>query len=161
MQIRKATEQDIARIMEIYDDARQYMRAHGNLEQWNQSYPSRDLIEQDIADGYSHVCEEDGSLIGVFFYREGEDPTYQIIYEGAWLNDKPYGVIHRIAVSSHERGVASACFSYCFALCKNLKIDTHRDNYPMQRALEKNGFSRCGIIHLENGDERIAYQKTR
>ena len=39
------------------------------------------------------------------------------------------------------------------------QIDTHKDNIPMQRVLLRNGFVYCGIIHLENGDERIAYQK--
>ncbi|HNZ83431.1 MAG TPA: GNAT family N-acetyltransferase, partial [Sedimentibacter sp.] len=48
---------------------------------------------------------------------------------------------------------------WCFEKCRNLKIDTHRDNIPMQNLLNKNGFIRCGIIYLENGDERIAYQK--
>jgi RimJ/RimL family protein N-acetyltransferase len=41
----------------------------------------------------------------------------------------------------------------------NLKIDTHRDNIPMQKVLKRNGFSECGIIYIENGDERIAFQK--
>ncbi len=77
------------------------------------------------------------------------------------MNDRPYGVIHRIAVSDavRGRGVAGFIFDTCFAKCQNLKIDTHRDNLPMQRALEKNGFIRCGIICLANGDERIAYQR--
>ena len=45
--------------------------------------------------------------------------------------------------------------------CRNLRIDTHRDNYVMQRLLEKNGFVRCGLIDLREGGERIAYQKCR
>lgn len=36
---------------------------------------------------------------------------------------------------------------------------THRDNKPMQHVVEQNGFKYCGIIHLENGDERLAYQR--
>jgi hypothetical protein len=31
----------------------------------------------------------------------------------------------------------------------------------MQKSLAKNGFVRCGIIHLANGDERIAYQRIK
>ncbi len=94
----------------------------------------------------------------MFFYKFGDDPTYKTVYEGKWLNAEPYGVIHRIAVKSHRRGVASFCFSWCVSKGKNIKIDTHRDNIPMQKSLAKNGFSYCGIIHLENGDERLAYQ---
>jgi RimJ/RimL family protein N-acetyltransferase len=160
MEIRKAQLRELDEIMEIYDGARTYMREHGNAEQWGDGYPSRALIGEDIETGRCHVCVEDGALAGVFCYFEGEDPTYQRIYDGAWLNDKPYGVIHRIAVAQHRKGVASYCFAYCFALCKNLKIDTHRDNIPMQRSLAKNGFTLCGTIFLESGAPRMAYQRS-
>ena len=159
MEIRKAQLCDLGEIMEIYDGARAYMRANGNAEQWGNGYPSEALIREDIETGRCHLCMDGGEIAGVFCYFEGEDPTYRNIYDGAWLNDKPYGVIHRIAVARHRGGVASFCFAHCFEKCKNLKIDTHRDNIPMQRSLAKNGFTPCGIIHLSNGDPRIAYQK--
>lgn len=160
MRIRPATNSDFDEIRRIYAMARIYMRESGNPDQWKDNYPPDDLIRKDIKEGKSFVCEEAGELLGVFFYAVGEDPTYRKIYDGAWLNAEPYGVIHRIAVASHGRGVASFCFAYALSQCPNLKIDTHADNLPMQRALEKNGFSRCGMIHLENGEERIAFQKT-
>ena len=53
----------------------------------------------------------------------------------------------------------SKIYSYCFDIVKSLRIDTHRQNIPMQNSLVKNGFRYCGIIYLESGDERIAYQK--
>ncbi len=159
MEIRKATTCELDAILEIYAGARRYMREHGNMEQWAGGYPPRELIERDIEQGICHVCVEAGELLGVFCYFYGEDPTYLCIEDGAWLNDRPYGVIHRIASAAHRRGVASACFDWAFARCGNLKIDTHHDNIPMQRSLAKNGFSRCGIIRLANGDPRIAYQK--
>lgn len=159
MKIRKATLDELDPIMEIYDGARAYMREQNNPTQWGGGYPSRALIQADMEKGCCYVCEEDGELLGVFYYAEEADPTYVSI-DGAWLNDRPYGVMHRIAVAARGRGVASFCFDACFSRCKNLKIDTHSDNIPMQRALEKNGFVRCGIIYLENGDPRFAYQKS-
>ena len=42
---------------------------------------------------------------------------------------------------------------------KSLRADTHADNKIMQHLLEKNGFTRCGIIHVADGTPRIAYQK--
>ena len=159
MEIRMASPHDFACVREIYAAARAYMKENGNPEQWGDNYPEDELIRGDIQRGNLYLCAEGEEILGVFFFAEGADPTYRRIYDGAWLNDRSYGVIHRIAVSSHQRGVASFCFDYALLRCKNLKIDTHRDNRPMQRSLEKNGFVRCGIIHLENGDERIAYQK--
>ncbi len=159
MKIRVATENDLTTILQIYDGARAYMRENGNAEQWGGGYPGEALVRADIASGICRVCEDEGEIVGVFVCFAGEDPTYRVIYDGAWLNDRPYAVIHRIAVASHRRGVASFCFDYGFSLCRNLKIDTHRDNIPMQRSLSKNGFSYCGVILLENGEERLAYQK--
>ena len=159
MTVRKARVGDLERLMKIYDGARTFMRENGNPDQWGNSYPSKELIASDILEGCCYVCEMQGEPIGVFYFKEGEDPTYANIYEGEWINQEPYAVIHRIAVATHCRGVASFCFHYCFSLCPNIKIDTHRNNLPMQRSLAKNGFTRCGIIYLEDGSERIAYQK--
>ena len=84
-----------------------------------------------------------------------------MIKDGAWLNDRPYGVVHRVACASRGRGLASHCLNWCFEQWGNIRIDTHRNNIPMQKMLEKNGFSRCGIIFVEAGPERIAFQKCR
>ncbi len=160
MKIRHATIEELPALLAIYDHARAYMREQGNPTQWAGGYPNESILREDISLRRLYVCEENGELLGVFCYFYGEDPTYLRIYNGNWLNDAPYGVLHRIAVASHRKGVASFCYDYCFSRCKNLKIDTHRDNIPMQKSLAKNGFSYCGIIYLASGDERLAYQKT-
>lgn len=160
MHIRKAKFSDLPAIEAVYEQARRYMRENGNPNQWINGYPGRETVEMDIAGGNCHVCEENGVIIGVFAFLEGPDPTYNQIFDGSWCNDEPYVVIHRIAVSVHRKGVASQCFAFALQHCNNLRIDTHQDNIPMQRSLAKNGFCRCGIIHLANGSPRVAYQKT-
>ena len=160
MTIRQAQMRDLDRILQIYADARAFMRANGNPDQWGENYPPAEMICEDVATGNSYVCADGEEILGVFYYGEGEDPTYTVIEDGAWLNDEPYGVIHRIAVAARGRGVATACFAFGVAQCGNLKIDTHADNFPMQKSLEKNGFVRCGTIYVADGSARIAYQKT-
>ena len=160
MIIRNATYNDLSDILKIYQDARQFMSESGNPNQWGKANPPRERTEADIAESSLFVVESNGDILAVFFYRYGNDPTYNKIYAGDWINNKPYGVIHRIAVSSKARGkgIASVCFDFALKQSGNLKIDTHKDNLPMQRSLAKFGFTKCGIIHLANGDERIAYQ---
>ena len=68
-------------------------------------------------------------------------------------------MIHRITARQGVRGAASFCIAWCYEKCGNLRIDTHQDNLPMRRCLERNGFSYCGIIHIADGSERIAFQK--
>ena len=162
MLIRKANYDDLPQILEIYDSARRFMYDAGNPNQWGKTNPPRERTETDLREENLYVLEMDADIFAVFYYKFADDPTYKIIYNGEWLNEKPYGVIHRIAVSDKGRGkgIAGICFDYAFSKCKNLKIDTHKDNIPMQRALAKHGFKECGIIHLANGDERIAFQKT-
>ncbi|MBQ2733097.1 MAG: GNAT family N-acetyltransferase [Clostridia bacterium] len=146
----------------IYGAARRFMRENGNMHQWINGYPDRAVIGEDIEKKRLYLCVDGEEILGVFCYFFDDDPTYAKIYDGEWKNADAYGVIHRIAVSpnAHGRHVASFCFDHCFEKCGNLKIDTHRDNIPMQRALAKNGFEYCGIIYLQSGDERLAYQRT-
>lgn len=162
MHIRSASVADVDEILRIYDAAKLFMRATGNLTQWTGGYPSREVVLSDIVLGQLYVCEEEDVLLGVFCHFLGEDPTYRVI-DGAWEGGAPYGVIHRIAVAerAHGKGVAAACFAYAKAHTEDLRIDTHADNLPMQRALEKNGFCHRGVIYLENGDPRLAYQWLR
>ena len=159
MIIRHSTIADIPEMEKIYADARDFMAKSGNPTQWVNGYPPREFLEDDIAKGRSYVCVEDDSITGTFFFDIMEEPTYANIYEGAWKAPGPYGVVHRIASAQRSRGVAGFCLDWCYKKCGNLRIDTHRNNIPMQNALKKYGFEYCGIIYLEDGDERLAYQK--
>ena len=156
--IQKASLSQFSEIMAIYESARTFMAQNGNPDQWGTAYPSEDMIRQDILNGKCYVNLSEEQIQAVFYFAVEKDPTYGYI-EGAWLNDEPYGVIHRIAVGESGKGVAAECFAFAENHCKNLRIDTHEKNIPMQRCLAKNGFHRCGIISLEDGDPRIAYQK--
>ena len=162
MIIRKACINDLKQISDIYESARKFMSANGNPNQWGRTNPPYSRTEEDLRENNLYIVEEGCDILAVFYYNFADDPTYKIIYDGKWLNDRPYGVIHRIAVSDKARGkgVSGICFDFAFSNCKNLKIDTQKDNIPMQKALAKHGFIRCGIIHLANGDERIAFQKS-
>lgn len=159
MQIRKSAPEDLAQIMALYAAAREFMRENGNPNQWGDSYPAQEMIEADIAAGKSYVCTEGEEIIATFYFAVEEDPTYRQIEQGAWLCGGPYGVIHRITAKRSVRGAASFCIAWCYEQHGNLRIDTHRDNQPMRRCLERNGFAYCGVIHIADGSERIAFQK--
>ena len=159
MIIRKTVSGDVEEAAKIYDMARVFMRSAGNLEQWNSGHPNAEDIISDIEKGNGYVCVEDGEIVAVFFFRVGDDPTYKKIYNGEWKSSEPYAVIHRVAVKYNGRGIVNSIYKFCYEKYPHLRIDTHRDNIPMQRSLEKNGFQYCGIIHLLNGDERLAFEK--
>ena len=161
MTIRPALQTDLPAIRQIYATARHFMAANGNPDQWGDAYPSEEIIQNDLVQGHLYVCEADQEIAGVFCYFVGIEPDYLEIYEGSWCNDASYGVVHRLASDGKRKGIASHCLEYAFSQCDNLRIDTHRNNYPMQQLLSKNGFNRCCIVHCSHGGDRIAYQKTR
>ncbi len=158
--IRRSTPRDIDRIMEVYDVAKFYMRQSGNFQQWTGGYPDKDTILSDIARKNHYLAEDDeGNILMVFTFIIGTDPTYKVIENGAWLNDRPYGTIHRIASSGAQAGMLRACVRYCANMIDNIRIDTHADNGPMQNALHRLNFKFCGIIYLSDGSPRLAFQK--
>ena len=155
--IRQTTQSDLDAVMEIYAYARTYMRENGNPNQWHNNHPPQAVIEDDIKAGLSYVCEEDGEVVAVFYFNVEIEPTYGKI-DGQWINDEPYGVVHRIARGPEAKGVGAACLNWCAAQHPNIRIDTHRDNAAMLKLLEKLGYKYCGVIWLHNGDERLAFQ---
>lgn len=157
--VRPARREDLERLMDIYAAARAFMAEHGNPRQWGDGYPARELVAEDIALGRSYVIQgPDGLAHAVFMFAPGPDPTYGVIEDGAWPDDAPYGVIHRIAGDGQVKGALAAAVAFARTRCDHIRMDTHKDNAVMQAALAKNGFVPCGIIHLENGDPRMAYQ---
>lgn len=159
MNIRPTRSDDIPAIEAIFDSARRYMRLTGNMEQWNDGYPDGAAVAADMERGVSYVMENsEGRVVATFAFIPGEEPTYRLI-AGRWLSDRPYCAIHRIASDGSERGVLSRCVKWGFDRSDSIRIDTHADNRPMRAALAECGFTECGVIHLLNGDERIAFQK--
>lgn len=147
-------------MLDLFEQARGIMRSDGNMTQWAGGYPSREVILEDINNGNSYViCRED-TIVGTFAFIIGADPTYAIIHEGAWKEDsRLYGTIHRLASGPDSHGIAKECFDYCWEVIDNLRVDTHADNRIMQHCILSAGFEYCGIIHLANGDPRLAFQK--
>lgn len=158
--LRAANKDNIRRMLEIFDCARRYMRATGNLTQWPDTYPSAAVIAGDIEAGRSMVITDaSGRPVATFCLLREPDPNYALIYDGEWPDDEPYVTLHRVASDGTVSGVTAAAVDYAVRLTRrNVRIDTHADNRPMQQAVERLGFKRCGIINLADGSPRIAYQ---
>ena len=166
MIFRKTKLEEVSDIMRMIDQAKAYMKAQG-IDQWQNGYPNAEAFEQDIEKGYSYVMEDDGKVIGTMAVIFDGEPTYDKIHEGAWkTTEEPYAAIHRVAVDADckGKGIAGAMMEAVEEICRergvrSIKNDTHRDNKSMQRMQAKNGFEYCGVIYLEDGAERIAFEK--
>ena len=158
MIIRNAKIEEFEEIKTIFKNAREFMIESGNLTQWEDLEQLYNNVFEDIKIGNCYVYLEENKIAAVFCFFVGNEPTYNKIYEGEWLNDEPYGVIHRIAVAVHNKGIATKCINWCLNKFHNIRIDTHKDNIPMQKTILKSGFQYCGIIEKEDGTQRFAYQ---
>lgn len=152
---------DLDAILQIYAHAREAMAAAGNPSQWGKAYPPPLLVERDILANRQFVTLENGRLTGTFAFILGAEPTYAVI-DGAWLDDTlPYGTLHRLAAAGGGGHLADQILAWALERCASLRVDTHADNRAMQHILQKNGFCRCGIIRVEDGTARLAYQKLK
>lgn len=174
--IRKATARDLDAIMAVIEEARGTIAQLG-INQWQDGYPTRQIIEADINAGVSFCVEnvDTGEIISTFGVFENGEVLYDRIFDGEWrtgdslsvlAGDVCYTAIHRVAISVKARGsgLSGAIINFVTDLARekkksSLRIDTHEGNVVMRRMLEKNGFCHCGTILLENGDPRVAYEK--
>ncbi len=165
MNFRKSNENDINKIMEMIEEAKEYFKSN-NIDQWQDGYPNYQVILDDINKGYSFVfIENDNIVASVAVSFEGKN-TYDKIYEGQWLSIQSYCVIHRLVVDSRLKGngISSKIIKKIEEIClenniHSIKIDTHKENLSMQKLLKKNNFSYCGIIYLESKAPRVAFEK--
>ena len=157
--VRRAAYADIPEIERIYAYARAFMKEHGNPTQWGAKNPPKEKLLTDIQKEQLYVIASGKHICGVFAFILGEDPTYTDI-DGTWSSQDDYGTIHRIA-GNGAGGIFNTCLEFCLHRCSYIRIDTHANNRVMQHLIAKAGFRKCGIIHIEDGSPRIAYDLKR
>lgn len=163
MEFRKAKLDELNCIMEIIESSREFLKSQ-KIDQWQNGYPNSETILSDIEKGIGYVAVDEVVLAYVAVDTAGE-PTYEQI-EGEWKTNEIYGVIHRMAIGSENRGLGLSRVLMFFAeeCClkqgiSHMRIDTHAQNQIMQRLIQKVGYEYCGIIHVSDGTPRYAYEK--
>ncbi len=131
MTIRRAEKKDLTYIYNIYEEARDFMRTHGNPDQWGSTYPPHSLTEEDQAKSRLYVITDTTpdensresennektsnrpkeEILAVFVFALCKEEAYGNI-EGSWTYDMPYGVIHRVASSGRMKNITRTIFNY-------------------------------------------------
>lgn len=165
MELRQATPADMSALMEIFKGAQHFLQQQG-VDQWQNGYPEEELICQDIQNRNSYVLTQNNTIMGTIAIFYGPEADYANIQDGHWHSDAPYAAIHRIAMHKSARGggAATQMLEQAMQLIQKngyayVRVDTHRHNQPMQKFLAKQGFVSCGVIYLQDGAERIAFDK--
>ncbi len=163
MNIRLAKQNDIQHILYLMEEAKAFL-ASQNIDQWQNAYPSKTDILQDLEQKNGYVLYDDTEIVGYVCISFDGEPCYEKI-DGSWLSNQKYAVVHRMAVQNQKKGRGLAGKMFCFAekICKengvnSLRVDTDEKNRLMQRVFEKQGFTYCGIVDLGDS-EKIAFEK--
>lgn len=156
--IRNALPEELPAILSVYEHARAFMEATGNPDQWGKTNPPVEVLKEHIARKQLYVLEQEGDICGTFAFIPGTDPTYEYI-EGSWHSDEEYAAIHCVAGNGKVKGIFGSIVEFCEKRSRYLRIDTYRDNHIMQHLVTKHGFVYCGVIYLNNGSPRLAYDK--
>ena len=162
---RQATVADIADIMPIIIQARDRMLADGK-RQWTREYPAQRDIEADIGRGCGYVLCMCGAVVAYGAIFVGGEPAYNEITGGGWLSDRPYVVLHRLAVAqkTQRHGVATLFMRQVEQRAvqqgvTSFRIDTNYDNDAMLHILGRQGFTYCGTVIYPPDKVRMAFEK--
>lgn len=146
----------------ILDSGRNFQRLQGFI-QWDSTYPTLEIVKNDIAAGKGYVLRSGGEIAGYMCIDFDGEPAYDTI-KGSWNSDLPYAVIHRLSLSDKFRnkglGFTALKLIEEFLLTKNItyiRADTDFPNKRMQHLFIKSGYKKCGTI--EFCGEKVAYDK--
>ncbi len=165
MMLRLAQISDLSAIMAVVVQCQTLLKAQG-VDQWQDGYPSQDIIEGDIATQRGYILEVEGRMAAYGVLAYGVEPAYNHLRGGEWITcEAEYLTIHRLAVSHSFRGQGIALKFFEMALkqanergYRSVRVDTHSDNAVMQRRLATLGFTYCGVVEYRQS-ERLAYER--
>lgn len=160
--IRRANNRDIEAIMGIISDAQAALRELG-IDQWQDGYPTAEIIERDIESNAGYVYVEDNMVVGYAAIVLTGEIAYKQIDEHVWGTGEDYVVVHRLCVGKDftRKGIALSLMRKAKELAieagySGFRIDTHRGNVRMLTMMDRLGFEYRGVIRYDSG-ERLAY----
>jgi ribosomal protein S18 acetylase RimI-like enzyme len=164
MQIRLATQDDLATLMALLRRVVPLMLAAGN-HQWDVNYPNESVFERDVALAQLWVAEIESGIAGVAALTVDQEPEYA---QADWDMSAKALVVHRLAVDPALRGVgvASALMKKAEEIALERKfavvrVDTNTENTATQRLFPKLGYRLAGEIGLSMrpGLRFLCYEK--
>lgn len=153
MIIQKAKISEIGDIMLMYKSCVEGMLAN-NIDQWDESYPNKDIIMQDlIAQTYFIVIEHNIIIAGINI-DQNQDKTYLPL---KWKDKKnQFLVVHRLAVKEFfwGKGIGKSLmiFTEKLAIKKGLnsiRLDTYSGNPKAMNFYKRIGYNEVGTINLK------------
>jgi len=104
LKFQKAVKADLNSIMNIVRQAQSYFKDH-EINQWQDNYPNLETIINDIKINTVYVLLKENIVVGIATVIFGLEKNYEYIYNGEWVNNAEYVVIHRMAIDPNYKGI--------------------------------------------------------
>ncbi len=164
MKIRKAKISDLEDIMTMYSSCVSGMIENG-IDQWDETYPNKEVIYQDLIAGTYFIAEENNIVIGGVNIDQKQDKTYLSINWGD--KSDQFLVVHRLAVKKEcwEKSIGKKLMLFTEELVNkkkltSIRLDTYSGNPKAIEFYKRLGYSELGAIYLKpNKNEYYCFEK--
>ena len=155
LEFRRAGTDDLDALVALYGAAAQDMREKG-IDQWDEYYPDREILAEDVESGDMTLGFLDGQLACAWVVNREYDPEYEL---GAWEHTEgDFCVLHRLCVNPQlqGRGLARQAMARMEKNARDqgfdsVRLDVFSQNLHAQRLYERLGYRRTGEVRFRKG----------
>lgn len=161
MLIEKATQSNLEACYFITKSCANEMIKNG-IFQWNDTYPSKEILQKDIELQQLWKLTENNIIIGIIVLTKIEDQEYKSV---KWLSENRNNLyVHRLAVDPtfQGKGYAQKLMSFAenYALdngFSSIRLDTFSQNIRNQKFYQKRGYVKLEEIFFPNQSKHPFY----
>ena len=155
LEFRRAGTDDLDALVALYGAAAQDMREKG-IDQWDEYYPDREILAEDVESGDMTLGLLDGRLACAWVVNREYEPEYEL---GAWEHTEgDFCVLHRLCVNPQiqGRGLARQAMARMEKNARDqgfdsVRLDVFSQNLHAQRLYERLGYRRTGEVRFRKG----------
>ena len=152
---RIANETDLDSVFKVFTDAIAEMNRN-NIPQWDELYPDREILMEDISKKQLYLGLVDGDIASVYAVNSECDEEYE---NGDWQYlDASFGVIHRLCVNLkfQNKGIGNKTLVHIEQELKAQGVETIRlDVFTLNpfalRMYDKLGYVKVGFVDWRKG----------
>ena len=161
MTIKNASIKDLEELYSITKSCAKQM-IEADIFQWSKYYPSKEVLENDIALQQIWKLTENRTIVGIIVLTEIEDKEYKKVQ---WFTKNGKNLyIHRLAVHPNFQGKGHAQKLMAFAenyakrnKYNSIRLDTFSQNIRNQIFYEKRNYTKLDSIYIPNQSEHPFY----
>lgn len=155
IEFRKAAEADLDDVFAVVRAAIEEMDRNG-IPQWDELYPDREILAEDISKHQLFVAVADGATAGIFVVNEECDEEYK---DGKWqYPEASFRVIHRLCVNPEfqNKGIGSLSVRHIERELvregvESIRLDAFTLNPYALKMYDKLGYVKVGTANLRKG----------